>query len=123
MDTEKIIEAACLDELEKMGAAYGRLRIAKSRSGRRSISVSNFLKKEKDGSLYKNTGNQNKIAQVEPFLAGQLTGAEARQPRKKGELPSRESQENQPVPKREDGRDNATTVMGPSIFVTASSPQ
>lgn len=42
-----------LDELEKISAAHGRMRLSKSRSGRRPISVSRLLKKEKDGTLWK----------------------------------------------------------------------
>lgn len=47
--------AAFLDELHKIAASKGRMRVSKSRSGRRSMRVSTLLRKEKDGSLYKDT--------------------------------------------------------------------
>lgn len=40
-------------EIQKAAASAGRLTISKSRSGRRSMSVSTLLRKEKDGTLYK----------------------------------------------------------------------
>jgi hypothetical protein len=48
----RLLEAFA-DELEKIAISHGRWTVPKSRSGRRPISVSNLLKKEKDGSLYK----------------------------------------------------------------------
>lgn len=45
--------ASMCDELEKIAISQHRLRLNKVRNGRRPLSVTNWLKKEKDGSLYK----------------------------------------------------------------------
>lgn len=47
-------QGAFADELEKMAISRGRLNVPKARSGRRSMSVDTLLRKEKDGTLYKN---------------------------------------------------------------------
>lgn len=47
--------AAFLDELQKVAASKGRMRVAQSRSGRRPMRVSTMLRKEKEGSLFKDT--------------------------------------------------------------------
>jgi hypothetical protein len=47
--------AAFLDELHKIAASRGRMRVPQSRSGRRPMRVDTMLKKEKDGSLFKDT--------------------------------------------------------------------
>jgi len=96
MNTLSIAHAAFLDELEKIAVSSARLRIvAGERKGVRPIRVENFLKKEKDGTLYKDTGDQNKIAAdvggpVLPFLAGPYDPGEARRPKKRGEVPSKD---------------------------------
>ncbi len=41
------------DAMEKMAVSKGRLRVAKSRKGRRPMSVTTYLRKEKEGTLYK----------------------------------------------------------------------
>lgn len=56
MEFPDLLEVSCLDELEKIAISMRRLRLPKTRQGKRSISVMNFLKKEKDGSLYKDAG-------------------------------------------------------------------
>lgn len=45
--------AGFLDELEKIAAAHGQLRRPKERRGRRPMTVTTLLRKEKDGTLYK----------------------------------------------------------------------
>lgn len=45
--------SALLDEFLKISAATGRFRISQTRSGKRPMSVMTLLRKEKDGSLYK----------------------------------------------------------------------
>ncbi len=47
--------AAFLDELQKIAASKGRMRVSQSRSGRRSMRVDTMLRKEKEGSLFKDT--------------------------------------------------------------------
>lgn len=45
--------AAFLNELQKIAVSRGRMRVPQSRKGRRPMHVDTMLKKEKDGSLYK----------------------------------------------------------------------
>jgi len=108
--------AAFRDEFEKIAASHVRLRGSKDRSGRRPLRVDTLLRKEKEGTLYKNTGNEQKIAQLESVLAGRPSGTEATAGKKKGDLPSREEID---TPKREDGRGNAATVPGSGNFLVA----
>lgn len=107
--------AAFRDELEKIAVSKARLNIvAKDREGTRPISVTNFLKKEKDGTLYKRTGNSTKVAAdwagspVDVGM-GSADPAEARRPRRKGDTPT---QDDVNVVSREDGRGNAGTTSG-----------
>lgn len=117
MDFSSYISTALFDELEKIAVSRTRLRLAQSRKGRRPMRVDTLLRKEREGTLYRRSGNEHKIAQVEPFVAGLLTGGEVRPIKRKGDLPSREELTN--TPKREDGRGNATTVHGPSTHLLA----
>lgn len=98
------------EELEKIAVSWRRLRILRSRKGRRPVRVDTLLRKEKEGTLYKHTGNDHKIATVIGYVANSVTGIEAQPKKKKGDLPSREDND---AVKREDGRGNATTVYGP----------
>lgn len=117
MDFSPEVVRAFHDELEKVAVSWHRLSVARTRKGRRPMRVDTLLKKEKEGTLYKQTGTDQKIAQVEPYVSGQLTGAEVRPVKKKGDLPSREELVN--TPKREDGRGNAATVYGPGNHLLA----
>lgn len=45
--------AGFLDELEKIASAHGRMHVPKERKGRRSMTVTTLLRKEKDGTLFK----------------------------------------------------------------------
>ncbi len=45
------------DEMQKISASKGRLSVSKARSGRRSLSVSTLLKKDKEGTLFKKAGD------------------------------------------------------------------
>lgn len=47
------MHGAFLDELEKIAISKGLLRIPQSRKGRRPMHVETLLKKEKDGTLFK----------------------------------------------------------------------
>lgn len=117
MDFSPYISTAFLDELEKIAVSGKRLRIAQSRKGRRPMRVDTLLRKEREGTLYRRTGNDHKIAQIEPHVAGLVTGGEVKPIKRKGDLPSREELVN--APKREDGRGNAATVYGPSVHLNA----
>ena len=49
------IGAAFADEMLKISASRKRMTVPQSRKGRRPMRVDTMLKKEKDGSLYKQT--------------------------------------------------------------------
>lgn len=57
-------QAIVLDELGKIGASKQRMTMAQSRSGRRSMHVDTLLRKEQEGTLYKKTGDEHKIASL-----------------------------------------------------------
>ena len=109
MDLDEVMKNAFVDELEKIGASLKRLSVPKSRAGRRSISVANFLKKDNNGSLFKKHGFQL------GYEDGPYDAGGAKPPKKKGEAPSRD---NSAPSSREDGRENATNVQGPSTLLT-----
>jgi hypothetical protein len=137
VDLEQISRTAFLDELEKIAVSRERLRlVAHDRRGTRPISVDNFLKKEKDGTLYKETGSKSKVASVTNAVlaaydryfeyalqkkagdfAGTPVAVEAgtvdpnavHRGRRKGEVPSMDDTE---AVNRSDGRENATTTTG-----------
>lgn len=80
LDADDIIPSF-LDELEKIAASMGRLRIAQARRGRRPISVANFLKKDAEGKLFKKA---DPTSLVDPNVVEHNV-----KPRKKYELPTR----------------------------------
>ncbi len=63
---EDVQRVAFLDELEKIAVSKDRMQVPQARAGRRPLSVDTLLKKEKDGTLYKHTGDQSKIAGAVP---------------------------------------------------------
>lgn len=50
---DPVVRGSFLDELRKLAASKHRLSMSKTRSGRRSLSVSTLLKKDKEGTLFK----------------------------------------------------------------------
>lgn len=50
---DDIMRAAFWDELEKIGAARDRVVVPQSRMGRRPISVDNYLRRDREGTLFK----------------------------------------------------------------------
>ena len=56
MDREAVLEKAFYDELEKIAASVRRMQVPKGRAGRRSMSVDTLLRKEKDGTLFREHG-------------------------------------------------------------------
>lgn len=102
------------------------MHVPQTRVGRRSISVDNLLKKDKEGKLFRNAPKEEKIAgagvgnagtsiNMSPavsvsteYTAGPLTGAEARPRKRKGDPPSREDVETHYVL---DGRSNQGTAI------------
>lgn len=117
------IEMAFCAELQKIGASN--MHVAQARTGRRSISAANLLKRDQEGKLFKNapkpvepekTASFGSSVRLEPempfnmaYTAGPLTGAEVRSKRKKGEPPSREDVETHHVL---DQRNNVAVVPG-----------
>lgn len=101
------------DELGKLAAAAFQLRVGKSRLGKRPLSVSSLLRKEKDGTLFKYT----KMAAILPFIQPPSQPGSVRPPKRKGDVPTRDETNSM---KREDGRENATTVLSPSSFALAN---
>lgn len=75
-----------LDELEKIAASFGRSLIAKSREGRRPISVAKYLKKDKEGTLFRKL---HKEAETYKLYTQPKATVEDPRPRKKNELPTR----------------------------------
>lgn len=74
-----------LDELEKIAISRHRLRVSQSRKGRRPMRVDTLLRKEKDGTLYK-TAYLPSLS----FTEKPMDLPEARRPKKKGDVPSKE---------------------------------
>lgn len=106
MDMLHVIERAFLDELEKIAAVRPDIRKAMSvpqaRSGKRSMRVATMLKKEKEGTLWKEAG-EGSLGNLVSTAAGEpqdSTGRPARAPRTSSEVPS-----------REDGRENVQTIF------------
>lgn len=60
-DVDDVVLSSFLAELEKLSASKGRLAIPKSRSGRRPISVSKMLEKDKANTLFKKQSNDNGV--------------------------------------------------------------
>lgn len=52
---------AFIEELLKVASSRGRMAVAQSRSGRRPMRVETMLKKEKDGSLFKQSMTQAEL--------------------------------------------------------------
>lgn len=106
MDFLTILESAFLDELEKIAAVRPdvrkAMRVAQTRSGRRSMRASTLLRKEKEGTLWKEAG-EGSLGNLVSTAAGEppdATGSPARSPRTSSEVPS-----------REDGRENVQTIL------------
>lgn len=107
MTYAEAIQAAFLDELEKIGSARRKfLDAVKSRAGRRPMRVATMLKKEKDGTLFKltKTSGEGSVGNIVPFSTydpqnGELEGA-AKRKLQQGEVPS-----------REDGREQAAVKI------------
>lgn len=105
------VRAAFLDELEKIAASSKLLRHGKARVGRRPLRVATLLRKEKDGEIYKFSGDGS-MGNVVPFSnedAPGVTGRAAQAPKSPNDVPS-----------REDGRENSgTKIPGTGRFVMA----
>lgn len=105
-DAAAVLKGAFFDELEKIAVSKHRLSVAQARQGRRPMTVSTLLKKEKEGTLYK---KGQFYGPSQPVSVGPADPGEARRPKKKGDVPSREDTD---VVQRQDQRESATTVHG-----------
>ena len=105
MDLLAIMESSFLDELEKIAAVRPDIRkamtVPQSRSGRRPLSVSKMLAKEKDGTLWKE--GEGSIGNLVPTAAGEPVGST--------DNPARPTRTSSEVPSREDGRENVQTIF------------
>jgi hypothetical protein len=105
---------AFLDELEKIAISKGRLRMSKTRSGRRPMSVETMLRKEKDGSFYKDAGlidsayGGHGYSQESTASPGPQVGKPASGKRKAGDAPSLD--EPSSYPKTEQVQTNQSTT-------------
>ncbi|WP_394831809.1 hypothetical protein LVJ94_35365 [Pendulispora rubella] len=107
----KELLSAFIDELDKIAIAQERLhRTSKGRTGRPALRVHTLLSKERDGSLYKKELSKHaETGSVVPFAKGPADPSEARAPKRKGDVPSKEDMD---APNRRDAREAATTVHG-----------
>lgn len=80
---------AFVDELEKIATSHGRMRLPKERKGRRPMSVTTLLRKEKDGTLFKESDAQGRPESVRG--AGADDPGAAALPRRLNDGPTRGS--------------------------------
>ena len=119
MDLTARMLHACSDELLKLAAARARMTVPQSRIGRRPMRVDTMLRKEKDGTLYKqagamtSTGSSDGAPGVMPFEDPTSPSGRARLKKKRGEVASMDDAPNKPD--RLDGRDAAVTQTGPGV--------
>ncbi len=81
--------AAFVDELEKIAASHGRMKLPKERKGRRPMSVTTLLRKEKDGTLFKEADAQGRPEPVRG--AGADDPGAAPLPKRLNDVPTRGS--------------------------------
>ena len=74
------------EKLKKTAASFGRSLISKSREGRRPISVAKYLKKDKEGTLFRKL---HKEAETYQDYTQPKASVEDPRPRKKTEMPTR----------------------------------
>lgn len=75
---EHVVLDAFFDEFWKLAASKERWNVPKTRSGRRSMSVDTLLRKDKDGTLYKQTEHAHgrlKVPADEEKAAGEIIRA------------------------------------------------
>lgn len=80
--------AGFVDELGKIASAHGRMHVPKERKGRRSMTVDTLLKKEKDGTLFK---EGDAAGAPQPVRGGADGDGAAPLPKRPGEVPGRPS--------------------------------
>lgn len=62
---EALTYRSMTNELEKISASKSRMTVPQSRSGRRSMRVDTMLRKEKEGSLYKQASMADELVQIQ----------------------------------------------------------
>lgn len=114
----EFMQLAFLDELEKIGASHGRLQFSKTRAGRRPVSASTMLRKDKEGTLYKASQSYaDEQANIDMSYGSRAPN------RKPSDVPSREGNE---VQARSGGRvtwedgHNVQTIPGPAANTFSS---
>lgn len=103
MNYVEAMEAAFLDELEKIATRGKFLKGLSHRLGRRPMRVGTMLKKEKEGTLYTHTKKADSTGSLVATAMSDppgTTGKPAEPVRQPGEVPS-----------REDGREMASTKI------------
>jgi hypothetical protein len=109
---------ACSDELLKIAATRASMTVAQSRLGRRPMRVATMLQKEKDGTLFKqsgamgSTGSSDGAPGVLPYEDSKWMGTPAKTRKRRWEVPSVDD----PAVKhdRVEGRDQLATQVGPN---------
>lgn len=96
--------------------------VANHRTGRRPMSVSTMLRKEKDGTLQTKFGEAaEKLGfynQAVAYTEGGTDGGSSKDPKKKTDnIPSRDDVDAQ-TPRREDGRNFAATEIAPGTTLS-----
>lgn len=112
--------AAMKDELLKIAACKSRMTVAQTRSGRRPMRVSTMLKKDKEGSLFKESGSYAMEAggprgTATPFPDEGLKGTRLRGKPRKGDAPTIDDLSG--AVDKIDGRSSAYTQVSPSTQV------
>ena len=95
---------AFADETQKIAAASGLMRVAKTRAGKRPLKVSTLLRKENEGSLWKKKA-ESSLGTIVSYADNDAPGTTGK--------PAKRQKTQQETPSREDGRDFAATVPGP----------
>lgn len=83
---------AFLDELQKIAAAKARMTVSQSRAGRRSMSVDTLLRKDKEGTLFKDklSSYVGQTANTSVYSISPDAGQPAAPKSKPGDVPSRD---------------------------------
>jgi hypothetical protein len=84
---QSLMFASFVDELTKIAASHGAMNIPKARSGIRPMSVDTLLRKEKDGTLWKQADSQGNPQNVRGDSSDDPGAAQL--PKRPGEVPTR----------------------------------
>ena len=104
--------AAFLDEMQKIAASRGRMRIPQSRKGRRPMSVTTLLRKEKDGSLYKDAAPVASLYALNASGPSPATDRPATAKRRPGDVPTLDDPAAYP---KADQTHRASSALSPAL--------